>query len=164
MLFDMKELFSRDHHERMKTFACSIDEFQSSLGTFRIEEKTPVSLTFYHKTKGEFKVTGEMRIVLSIPCDRCLKPVSKAMQIQFEKEFSGNETEDLDENAQYIVDKIIYNEIVLHWPAKVLCKVDCKGICNQCGQDLNVNECGCDRSVLDPRMAAIQDIFRNADK
>lgn len=170
MLLDIKELFSQDNYELKKTFACSIEEFQSRLGTFKIEEKTPVWLTLFHKTKGKLKVKGEMQIVLSIPCDRCLKPVSRKLQISFEKEFADSEAEDTEENAQYIVDKtfldvdkIIYNEIILHWPAKVLCKDDCKGICNQCGQDLNVNECGCERIVLDPRMAAIQDIFKNAD-
>jgi rpmF_bact: ribosomal protein L32 len=30
-----------------------------------------------------------------------------------------------------------------------------------CGTNLNEKECGCDRTVADPRMAAIQDIFKN---
>ena len=51
------------------------------------------------------------------------------------------------------------SEILLHWPMKILCKDDCKGLCSKCGADLNYEECGCDRTVLDPRMAAIQDIF-----
>ena len=41
------------------------------------------------------------------------------------------------------------------------CKEDCKGLCPVCGTNLNEKECGCDRTVADPRMAAIQDIFKN---
>ena len=36
-----------------------------------------------------------------------------------------------------------------------------KGLCPVCGTNLNEKECGCDRTVADPRMAAIQDIFKN---
>ena len=28
------------------------------------------------------------------------------------------------------VDKMLYNEILIGWPMKVLCSEDCKGICN----------------------------------
>ena len=57
------------------------------------------------------------------------------------------------------VDKLVYAEILVNWPMKVLCKEDCKGICKVCGMNLNKGTCDCRRTELDPRMAAIQDIF-----
>ncbi len=57
------------------------------------------------------------------------------------------------------VDKLIYGEILVNWPMKVLCKEDCKGICKVCGMNLNKGNCDCQRTELDPRMAAIQDVF-----
>jgi uncharacterized protein len=57
------------------------------------------------------------------------------------------------------VDKLVYAEILVNWPMKVLCKEDCEGICKVCGANLNKGDCGCQRTELDPRMAAIQDIF-----
>jgi uncharacterized protein len=74
---------------------------------------------------------------------------------------------ELDENDYIIgydldVDKLIYGEILVNWPMKILCKNDCKGICNRCGANLNLGECGCDRAELDPRMAVIRDIFNNS--
>lgn len=56
-------------------------------------------------------------------------------------------------------DRLIYGEILMEWPMKVLCRADCRGICSVCGADLNQGECGCQRTAPDPRMAAIQDIF-----
>ena len=41
----------------------------------------------------------------------------------------------------------------------VLRKDDCKGICSRCGANLNIQTCDCDTTGLDPRMAAIKDIF-----
>ena len=101
-------------------------------------------------------------------CDRCLTEVPISIGIAFSKEFQIEEQrlvfEDLDE-AGYIegqildTDRLVYDEILVNWPMKVLCKDDCKGICNKCGINLNLQDCTCDRTVVDPRMAAIQDIF-----
>ena len=57
-------------------------------------------------------------------------------------------------------DSLVYNEILIHWPMKVLCQKNCKGICKHCGTNLNEKACTCDHAELDPRMAAIQDIFK----
>jgi uncharacterized protein len=55
---------------------------------------------------------------------------------------------------------LVYDEVLTEWPLKVLCKEDCKGICSQCGANLNHETCSCKHEErLDPRMAAISDIF-----
>ena len=71
---------------------------------------------------------------------------------------------DLDE-SNYLtgmdldVDRLVYLEVLMSWPLKVLCREDCKGICSQCGKNLNDGPCGCVEEPKDPRMAAISDIF-----
>ena len=35
------------------------------------------------------------------------------------------------------VDRLVYLEVLICWPLKVLCKEDCKGICSRCGKNLN---------------------------
>ncbi|MBQ1604529.1 MAG: DUF177 domain-containing protein, partial [Lachnospiraceae bacterium] len=67
--------------------------------------------------------------------------------------------DDFVNENQLDVDRLIFDEILVNWPAKVLCKDDCKGICLVCGQNLNIQDCGCNRQVIDPRMAAFQDVF-----
>ena len=37
-------------------------------------------------------------------------------------------------------------EILLSYPAKILCKENCKGLCDNCGANLNVTTCDCHRS------------------
>ena len=63
------------------------------------------------------------------------------------------------EGYELDVEAFAHDMIIGNWPAKILCKEDCKGICPACGQNLNVRDCGCDSFVPDPRMAVIQDIF-----
>ena len=72
--------------------------------------------------------------------------------------------EELDEcgyisGTELDAEQLLYNEILINWPIRVLCKDDCKGICSRCGANLNIQECGCDTTELDPRMAVISDIF-----
>ena len=38
---------------------------------------------------------------------------------------------------------------------------DCKGICNVCGQNLNMGTCNCEDTALDPRMSVVRDLFKN---
>ena len=108
-------------------------------------------------------------MVLEIPCDRCLEPVQEVIELDFFKNVdlaADDQEDDLDEK-NYIdgynldVEKLLYNEILIGWPMKILCSEDCKGICNTCGQNLNLGTCDCEDTSLDPRMSVIRDVFKN---
>ena len=98
-----------------------------------------------------------------------LKDVPTEFEIDLEEEIdmkaSGEDRiKDLDE-INYVtgcsldVEQLVHNEILIHWPLRVLCKEDCRGICPKCGKDLNEGSCECDQTSPDPRMAVISDIF-----
>jgi len=59
------------------------------------------------------------------------------------------------------VDKMLFQEILMCWPEKILCRDDCKGICNVCGQNLNQGSCDCEDTGLDPRMSVVRELFKN---
>jgi uncharacterized protein len=40
-------------------------------------------------------------------------------------------------------------------PMKPLCREDCRGLCSQCGSDLNLSECDCAVDEVDPRWHAL---------
>ena len=118
-----------------------------------------------------FRERISLNLVLEIPCDRCLEAVPTEFILEFTKnvdldESSEEQAMELDEK-NYIdgynldVDKLLYNEILIGWPMKILCREDCKGICNMCGQNLNKGTCDCEDTSLDPRMSVIRDVFKN---
>ena len=45
--------------------------------------------------------------------------------------------------------------LVLAYPAATICRDDCKGICSQCGADLNKGACNCEEDDVDPRWAGL---------
>jgi uncharacterized protein len=136
---------------------------------FQVVSKSPIRFTFSNIGKGRARIEGEGDITLAMRCDRCLKPVEEKLSLLFNREVFapdtvGGTSDALDDQQfmdgyQLNMEDLLTNEIVINWPMKVLCKPDCKGICRQCGQDLNTGTCGCDTFVPDPRMAVIKDIF-----
>ncbi len=56
------------------------------------------------------------------------------------------------------LEPLLREQIILAIPYAPLCRPDCRGLCSVCGADLNAGECGCDRAVIDPRLAALKDI------
>jgi uncharacterized protein len=169
MLVHLSDVLTIEGKQISMEVELEMTSFESKMGCFEIIEKSPVKLTFVNIAKEKAKVEGAVSLRFQSFCDRCLSEVITELDLQFERvvtspEVSG-EDEEIDdlsfmEGYQLNVETFVYNEIIGNWPAKILCKEDCKGICPVCGQNLNVRECGCDTFVPDPRMAVIQDIFK----
>lgn len=127
---------------------------------------SPVSLTFTNIGKGRARIVGHAKVTLAMRCDRCLRPVEETLDLSFDREVFAPDISGVPQDDQEFmngyemdVDDFLHIEIVINLPMKVLCKPDCRGICRQCGKDLNTGTCDCDTFVPDPRMAAIKDIF-----
>ena len=168
MLVNLTDVFTSEGKVVEKTIPLEMTEFHSNAGDFQITDKSPVQLTMSNLGVGKALVEGSASVTLLMACDRCLEDVSVAMELMFQREISSadaqestvdDENQDVVEGGQLNVETLINNEILINLPDKVLCEEDCKGICKQCGQNLNKGDCGCDDFVPDPRMAAIKDIF-----
>jgi uncharacterized protein len=149
-----------------------METFNIAEQDYLIVEKNPFDLIITNMGDKELQIEGEFTIKLVLICDRCMGETPYEMNVSFIKNVNMNDTEesrvkDLNEMS-YIsgytldVEELIYDEMVIHFPMKVLCKDDCKGICNKCGANLNTTDCGCDTTQIDPRMAKILDIFNNS--
>ena len=59
------------------------------------------------------------------------------------------------EKAGLRLEDVVREQVLLTLPGRTLCKEDCKGLCAQCGQNLNEGSCGCHSEVRDPRWSAL---------
>ncbi len=168
MLIDISDIISSGNTERALEVPVGLTSFESRLGKFPIIRKSPVELQIVNRENKSLLIHGEADLDVGIPCSRCLKEVVTGLRIPIDKELTieasgvaGEEPEDTVylEGSGLDTDRLVYGEILMNWPMKVLCREDCKGICRVCGADLNEGDCGCQRTVPDPRMASIQDIF-----
>ena len=56
------------------------------------------------------------------------------------------------------LEPLVREQVLLSLPMNALCREDCKGLCAQCGQNLNEKACGCETKFVDPRFAALKNI------
>ena len=168
MVIDISNVVKSINKKTINEVNIEMTSFESRLGEFPILKKSPIELFISNNENKQLLITGSVDIELGIACGRCLEEVPTRICFDIEKELTmGNNTivdEEMEETDYLIgfeldVDKLVYAEILVNWPRKVLCKDDCEGICKVCGMNLNKKACNCQRTELDPRMAAIQDIF-----
>ena len=113
----------------------------------------PVDLAFeIHKDKDRFRLVGTTKTELELVCSRCLEPFRLMVDAPFDIRYlpasemstePEREVEDEDlETSYYREDQIDLNELLreqfyLALPMKPLCQEGCKGLCSQCGTNLN---------------------------
>ncbi len=171
MKIQLSEIMNEANAVRGLRVPIGLDSFEMNGMSYEFRHKDELDLTITNLGNRKLLLDGSAAVTLAVPCDRCLSEVMVTIPISVTKELDFSMTEeertrDLDETSYLSgydldTDRLVYDEILIGFPMKVLCREDCKGICAVCGANLNKGECGCDRTVPDPRMAVIRDIFNN---
>jgi uncharacterized protein len=106
-------------------------------------------------------VSAEMSTDSQCTCSRCLKEFSQRLEVAFDEEaFHSNngptqqvEGPPIDDKRILDLTETLEQYIYLAAPVKPICRKDCRGICPQCGADLNETACVCDHDARDSRWA-----------
>src|SRR4029077_14778902 len=59
----------------------------------------------------------------------------------------------LYEGEEVNLTPLIREQMLLALPTRPMCREDCRGLCPQCGANLNERDCGCDRETVQGRFA-----------
>ncbi len=116
-------------------------------------------------TAGYMRMCLNLSLDYTAPCARCLKDVDGRFTYTLEKTVAPrNLLDGLGEDAldDYAIiedgfldmDEQLLELLELEFPTRVLCREDCKGLCDKCGKDLNDGPCDC-KEELDPRLAPL---------
>ena len=167
MQLDLRRVFTEEIKEL--PFSGSLD-----LSETEIAGSHPfVSPVSYHGTvkpfAGEAQVEAEVSFSFSIPCDRCAEMIHRDYRYHFSH--GVVRTLNQEDNDDYIqaedetidVDELLRADILLELPTKFLCRPDCKGLCSQCGQNLNQGDCGCNKRRIDPRLEVLQQLIQSSE-
>jgi uncharacterized protein len=63
------------------------------------------------------------------------------------------------EGEGFMVEDLIFEQLLLALPHKKLCREDCKGLCQICGVNRNVKECMCVTNIIDPRLEVLKKLI-----
>jgi uncharacterized protein len=166
MFLDVKELAIRKLPIR-KTYAPGSIDFQSA----EIKQSEPLEVRAVAElVEGNIRISGEIQTKMELVCARCLEPVFEEVDRNFDLFYTplpkGGKTEEarLDEDESEIaffqgeglfLTDVLKEQILLALPMKVICQSDCRGLCPNCGANLNHEECRCETHATDPRLAPL---------
>ncbi len=108
---------------------------------------------------------GNIKTEIAAECVRCLEPFSLPLHIRFEELLtffptaSADKTYHIGEDGYFKLEPILHEQVLLATPLQTLCRPDCRGLCSQCGQNLNEGTCHCSASADDPRLAALETLL-----
>ena len=111
-------------------------------------------------------VSGDVTGRWEGPCRRCAERVTGEIDGPVRERYLEG-LDPSDEEAYPLVGDLVdlgpmvRDAIVLELPLAPLCSEACKGLCSQCGKDLNVGPCGCE-DPIDPRWARL-DVLRPSE-
>ena len=67
-----------------------------------------------------------------------------------ERAISEEETEiGYYEKSGLLLEDVVREQVLLSLPTRTLCRVDCKGLCQHCGENLNQAKCHCSEAPAD---------------
>lgn len=147
-------------------FSCSVDLSDLQYGASHpVTEPVEASGTV-RNTAGVLVMSGSIKTCLHGVCDRCAaeftREVEYPIQAVLVEELANEENEDewvfpLEGESADLQD-IVRTVFVLNMESKLLCKPECKGLCCQCGKNLNDGPCSCQKEP-DPRFAALRQLL-----
>jgi DUF177 domain-containing protein len=118
-------------------------------------------------------IRGRLVTKLEGECDRCLESAELEVNREFTLQYrrsTGKEEEDeseigLDDAETEIgyyegvgveLTTVLREQLLLWIPMHWVCSESCKGICPECGENLNRQTCGCSKQRDDARWAALR--------
>ena len=124
-------------------------------------------------TLGEMRIIGKMQAEIETDCDRCLEPVRRPINSDFELFYRPTPDKDaphelaIDEGEAEIgfyngggieLAEVFREYVLLSLPMQQICKEECQGICPQCGLNRNTGQCKCETKRIDDRWTALRDL------
>ena len=125
------------------------------------------------------RAKGDIRGHAGMECTRCLKEYRLELYIDVDEfyrrpgldvvEEGGKRAmreDEAPEEDDYVIEEgaidlnlLVNDAVMLNLPIKHLCDEDCRGLCPICGKDLNLEECGCSRDSIDPRLEVLRTLL-----
>lgn len=115
-------------------------------------------------------VSTRFKTPIGFICDNCLESFQKEIDEEFKLLYTrdpdtlSSDDEEvihlLSANSQEIdLAEGIRESLILAIPMRVLCSEACKGLCPDCGTNLNVKSCNCKHETMDPRWEGLKKLL-----
>jgi uncharacterized protein len=150
----------------------AVDGVELDLGDDLVQAAPVAVLARVDRTNRGIIVTGRVRTALADTCSRCLAPLRIRIDAPIEEEVlplvdlqSGlrldttaePEVFRLTDHHELDLEPLAREAIQLAAPIAPVCRPDCRGLCPECGLDLNAGPHDHGDAPVDPRLARLLD-------
>jgi uncharacterized protein len=145
---------------------------------FRVVSPVMLSFDIDRQETGRYRLVGHLTAEIEQQCSRCLETFRMPVATDFDLRYVPR-TENVGEGEREVEEddlttafyegdaidlgQLIMEQLHLAIPMKPLCSDTCKGLCPQCGTNLNTGSCDCSPAWEDPRLAALRALKDNAN-
>lgn len=115
------------------------------------------------RVQGGLLVEGTVDSQLGLECVRCLEPFIFPILLELEETFrlpgaspKPDVSYAVSDDGWLDLTPLLREQGWVAIPMKPLCRPDCRGLCPQCGANLNLESCTCEHVRVDPRLALLK--------
>ncbi len=161
-MIDLKNVFTGECDN--VTFKLQLDFSDVNVNGSYIEDPLDVDLLIENHA-GLVSMSANVVVGINTTCDRCATDMYKKYNYSFSHvivpSLSENMPCDYVEAKDFNLDiyDVIMSDVLLELPTKFLCKDTCKGICPNCGKNLNEGNCKCYKGMVDPRFEILRQLI-----
>jgi uncharacterized protein len=162
MKFNLARLLEEPVGSKM---SFDLDEAQQRLAKDLCVDFVQGTVEFTHTDRGIFG-EGQLHSQAQLECARCLETFSQPIDFHLEAQFGlppiksqGEPTFPIGVNGILDLTEALREQILLALPMQPLCKPDCRGLCVECGKNLNEGPCDCVEETIDPRLAGLKELL-----
>jgi uncharacterized protein len=131
------------------------------------------------RTNRGIYVESQLKTSVRLSCSRCLEEYISPVSLSIREEYlptvdvdtglpippsEEGEYLQIDENHILDMTDVVRQVILTTLPMQPLCKIECKGLCPECGQNLNMAKCDCKPVVGDARWSVLGDLLREVEQ
>jgi uncharacterized protein len=170
VLLDLRDLSLRGGERHERTYSLGVAPVVLGGVDYEVLVSQGVTLTVTRVTGG-FLIDVSLDARVYGPCARCLREVALQVRAK-QQEFAPTAKDGWEESdlSAFVEDMVVdvagiaREALVLALPAQVLCSQSCKGLCAQCGGDLNQDTCDCASIGADERWSKLKDLTLEDDR
>ena len=161
-------------------YICSVAEFPDLIGVAKTGGpvfKDPLVFQLRFQQTGQFvEVDGRLEVTARLKCGRCLQGFERSLTDSFTLTFLplSNKIENEEEveleaddlgMIPYVDDTLelqgaLQEQLLMATPLSPVCDLSCKGLCPECGTNLNMTQCDCVNKIFNSKFNVLADVGR----
>lgn len=120
----------------------------------------------FNRDGDKIRAKGHIKTNVSLPCVNCLENFELKVDSKFDvilfpaRSIEAKHTPLSNDEMEYIffdgdsidLDRLLVEQVNLFIPYNPICSPYCKGLCPNCGVNLNYHDCQCENSISEMRL------------